>query len=156
MFSNNADLKPVGFVFLRHLTLLPLPLKRGLICTALLTTLFVPQEAVATEYFENYSRFRQALTQLLQADQLPVSEGIMLKYRGTLVSFASHHGQIKSDDICYSVQYCDAAKYSKCMAAANHFFRETCETLQQDDSGLPHTSAYRQQYCDAVETLKNK
>ena len=153
-------LKSLAFSAGKHLTVFSSLIVSRFMIPVLIVSLCVSQEAAATEYFESYSRFKQALTQSIQqskmTDQLPASEGVVLKYKGTLVSFESHHGQIKSDDICYTVQYCDEAKFSKCMAAVNEFFRETCHSLQQNNSALPLVSTYRQQYCGAVETLKNK
>ncbi|BBB27436.1 hypothetical protein [Amphritea japonica] len=157
MYSDNRFLKPVGFSFAQRSAVLSSMLKHSTLGAVLLAILLVYPSAYATDYFENYSGFKQALTQALQSSgdvsKKPGAVSIMLKYNDSLVSYEYQHWQVKPESVCYSVKYCNEAKYSRCMDRADEFFHQTCEDLKQEGLAQPRAAEYQKLYCSAAEKL---
>lgn len=127
------------------------------VCVLLTSSLLIPALARAEVLTDSYIKFTQTLGNILFQ---PITDSvgselksINIEYHHQPVSFQYQRWRLRPNSVCQSLKS-DLLKYSECSEAASQFFRETCQTLQQQPSNSPNDPNYKRLYCNAAASYQ--
>ncbi|MBR9866856.1 MAG: hypothetical protein GYB20_04255 [Oceanospirillales bacterium] len=118
---------------------------------------FISISVQANPLIDTYVKFNQNLTYAIMKpmrDSMGVAlESVNVEYRNQPVSFQYQMWRLRPNSVCQPQKY-SLLKYSSCTEAASQFFRETCQTLQQNPTDLLLYPNYKRLYCNAAASYQ--
>ncbi|MDO6562705.1 hypothetical protein Q4488_04845 [Amphritea sp. 1_MG-2023] len=126
-------------------------------CWLLAAGLLIPSVTCADVLTDSYTAFTQTLGKVLFQ---PITDSvgselqsIHIEYHNQPVSFQYQLWRLRPNSVCQPLKY-SVLKYSACSEAASQFFRETCQTLQQQPNRSPNYPNYKRLYCNAAASYQ--
>ena len=111
----------------------------------------------ANPLIDTYVKFNQELAHAIMKpmrDGMGIDlESVNVEYRDQPVSFQYQMWRLRPNSVCQPLKY-SVLKYSACSEAASQFFRETCQTLQQNPTNSLLYPNYKRLYCNAAASYQ--